>query len=88
MREIAELNDLHNHDWRKAVVSWLNERGTRHDVLDRILHHAPRGVTGTFYDFSTLEGPMREAMQRWSDHVWSVTGQSVGENNVVKLKAS
>jgi integrase len=85
--KLADVKNLRNHDWRKAVVSWLNERGTRHDVLDRILHHKPRGVTGVFYDFATLEGPMREAMQRWADHVWAVTRQVKVEDSVVTLGA-
>jgi hypothetical protein len=36
------------------------------DVCDLILHHARKGVTASHYDFSTLEGPVRKALQDWA----------------------
>ena len=72
------------HDMRKCVTTWLRERGTTTDICDLILHHARGGVTGTYYDFATLEGPVREALQRWADHVMRV-GSGKGADNVVEL---
>lgn len=75
-----------NHDWRKVIATWLGERLERGDIIDRILHHKPRGVTDTFYNFAVLEGPMRDAYQRWADHVWAITGQSApAASNVVNM---
>ncbi len=78
------LENARLHDMRKCVTTWLRERGTPGDICDLILHHARGGVTGAFYDFATLEGPVREALQRWADHVDRVaTGK--GAANVRKL---
>jgi integrase len=87
LREVAGIKDIRVHDLRKVLTTWLAEapRLERPDVLDRILHHARRGVTGTHYDFSVLEGPMRAALQRWADHVWPRTGQQSGGENVVQI---
>ena len=84
----VKISDLHVHDFRKVVVTWLREnRHTPSDVCDLILHHAPRGVTGTHYDFAILEGPVREALQFWADHVEAVvSGADDTVSNVVKLR--
>jgi integrase len=85
-REIAGLEDVRVHDMRKVLTTWLAEGFERPDILDRILHHARKGVTGTHYDFSVLEGAMRSALQRWSDHVARITGAEAAASNVVEMK--
>jgi integrase len=71
------IEDFCGHDNRKAITTWLAEvKRTPSDVLDMILHHASKGVTGTHYNFATLQGPVREALQSWADHVTVVS--SVG----------
>jgi integrase len=68
------LKDGHNHDLRKTVTTWLREHKlVSSDVCDLILHHSRRGVTASHYDFSTLEGPVRKALQDWADHVEHVS---------------
>ena len=64
------------HDMRKAVATWLRESNFGSDVVDLILHHSPRGVTGSHYDFAKLEGPVRTAMQAWADHISDVISPS------------
>jgi len=84
--KLAGVSDMRLHDLRKVVTTWLGERHERADVLDRILHHAPRGVTERHYNFATLEGPVRAALQRWADHVGQITGQlAAAPSNVVAL---
>jgi integrase len=64
------LRNARVHDLRKTVTTWLREeRMVSTDVVDLILHHARKGVTASHYDFSTLEGPVRAALQSWSDHI-------------------
>ena len=88
-RDIAKVHDVRAHDFRRTLTSWLAEQLENPIVLDRILHHARLGVTGKHYDVSTLEGPMRSALQRWADHVWEVTGQSTpAASNVVELASA
>ena len=86
VRKVADIENVHLHDMRKVLTTWLGERLEHPAVLDRILHHARAGVTGTHYDFSVLKGPMRKALQDWADHVWNVVGAGGGAHNVRKLK--
>lgn len=83
---IAGVSNIRNHDWRKALVTWLGEKRFDMEIRDRVLHHAPQGVTGNHYDYSILEGSLRDAFQRWADHVWVVTGQTKPVSNVVAIK--
>jgi integrase len=88
---LANIGDARAHDFRRTLTTWLAEGLENPIILDRILHHARLGVTGLHYDVSTVEGPMRNALQRWADHVWVITGQSrstdAQQTNVVELAA-
>jgi integrase len=86
-REIACVIDIRVHDMRKCITTWLDEnRMASPDVLDRILHHGGNGVTASHYNFATLEGPVRKALQAWADHVEAVAaGQKEPKANVVSL---
>jgi integrase len=87
LRERVGLEDARVHDLRKTVTTWLREtKLVSSDVCDLILHHARKGVTASHYDFSTLEGPVRAALQAWADHVWSITRQTGLTSNVVEMK--
>jgi integrase len=80
------LNDATIHDMRKVITTWLSETGTPEPILDRILHHAGRGVTASTYDHSMQVDPLRIAYQCWSDNVWALTGQAVVAENVVPMR--
>jgi integrase len=93
--KLAGLKNVHLHDLRKSITTFLGDRGERSDVLDRILHHHSghsaghrSSVTATHYDFSILAGPLRDAWQHWADHVESVTrrtGAGEAADKVVQL---
>jgi integrase len=75
-RELAGVNDAWVHDLRRCVTTWLREhRHVSSDICDLILHHSREGVTASHYDFATLEGPVRRALQEWADHVDAVANQ-------------
>jgi hypothetical protein len=43
-------------------------------------------VTESSYSQSArMEKQVRQALQMWADHVWEITGQSVGASNVVVM---
>ena len=93
-RELADIEDLTLHDMRKAITTWLGDRGERGDVLDRIQHHHSGHATGnrssvtdSHYNFSVMAEPLRNAWQAWSDHVWQITKQSPAKSNVVAIRA-
>lgn len=92
--KLAKVESLTLHDMRKAITTWLGNQGERGDVLDRIQHHHSGHATGnrssvtdTHYNFSVMAEPLRQAWQRWADHVWKVTGQAEElPSNVRELK--
>jgi integrase len=70
----AGLTDTRLHDMRKSITSWLAEHGhASSDVLDAILHHGKKGVTGTHYNFALYEKQVRKALQTWADHIGQVS---------------
>lgn len=69
LRKEIGLEDVRVHDFRKCITTWLAEQGVGREVRKHILHHAPEDVMDAHYDFSTLEGPVRSALQAWADHV-------------------
>jgi integrase len=60
------------HDFRRAVSTWLGDRGERPDVIEAIADHAPHGVTRVHYNLSLLLPMVANAMQLWADHVQSL----------------
>jgi integrase len=76
------IEDLHAHDFRKAINTWMAEHGVSYDVRTRVLHHATPDVTSRNYDFSILDGPMRDAMQKWADHIDRIVASKAGNPNV------
>jgi integrase len=60
------------HDFRRAVSTWLGDRGERPDVIEAIAGHVPRGVTRVHYNLSLLLPMVANAMQLWADHVQSL----------------
>jgi integrase len=64
-----KLEDVRVHDFRKCITTWLAERGVAKEVRKHILHHCPEDVTDAHYDFATLQGPVRSALQAWADHI-------------------
>lgn len=85
--ERIKLKDAHTHDLRKCITTWLREhKHVSSDVVDLILHHARKGVTASHYDFATLEGPVRRALQDWADHV-AVPSNANAASNLARLRA-
>jgi integrase len=86
-RELAGVSDAWVHDLRRCVTTWLREhRHVSSDICDLILHHSRKGVTASHYDFSTLEGPVRRALQEWADHVEAVS-RKADAGKVAKIRA-
>jgi integrase len=81
---VAKLKDIRLHDMRKCITSWLAEHGhATPEVLDAILHHGRKGVTGTHYNFALYERQVRSALQAWADHVEAIVSKP--KDNVLAL---
>jgi integrase len=84
--KVAGVEDVHLHDMRKAITSWLFQRGERPDIIDRILHHGSKNVTETHYNFASMDKWLRDAWQAWADHVVQIASQGASGAKVVALK--
>jgi integrase len=70
----AGIADLASHDLRRTMSSWLAENGTSDSTLDKLLAHAPRGVTRKHYVVATFDREMREALEKWTAHLTLTVG--------------
>jgi integrase len=82
MRRICDdagIEDLHLHDMRTAMVSFLDEAEVQESIQSALLHHTPQDVTSVHYRRSKREDRMRAAWQLWADHVETVVNASANE---------
>jgi integrase len=87
LRAAAGVDDVSVHDMRRAVSNWLKDQGVSREVRDLVLNHKDASITEAHYSNSArMEKQVRAALQAWSDHVWSITGQSEPASNVVEMK--
>jgi integrase len=71
------LPDWRTHDIRRTVATVMADRlGVLPHICEAVLNHVSghkAGVAGT-YNRATYAAPMRDALQRWSDHVAAIVG--------------
>lgn len=65
----VRLEDLHLHDMRTAITSFLDTDGVEDRVLQDLLHHTPQDVTNRYYNRADRSDRLRDAWQRWGDYV-------------------
>lgn len=73
--KLLEIEDLHLHDMRTAMTSWLDDAGVQESIQGAILHHSPKDVTSIHYRRSNREARLRAAWQLWADHVEAVVSR-------------
>jgi integrase len=69
------IADWHLHDLRRSCATMMGELGILPHVIEAILNHVSghrAGVAGVYQRAKYLE-PMRDALQRWADHVGQIT---------------
>lgn len=77
LRRIVErlnMQPFTRHDLRRTGTTNLQRLGLAH-LVDPIVNHQPRGVRAS-YNLWQYRDERREAMERWSDHLREVLGQS------------
>jgi integrase len=65
------------HDLRRSCASGMQRLGVRSEVIERAMNHVSgsfRGVAG-IYQRDPMTDEVREAMQRWADHLDQITRQ-------------
>ena len=90
--DLAGIEGLTLHDMRKAITTFLGDRGERGDVLDRIQHHHGGHATGnrssvtdSHYNFSVMSEPLTAAWQKWADNIDRVVTANTADANVVAI---
>jgi integrase len=73
------IEDLHLHDMRTAMTSWLDEAGVQESIQGALLHHSPKDVTSIHYRRSNREERLRAAWQMWADHLEAVVAVAPAE---------
>jgi integrase len=58
------------HGIRATASTWLNERGFRHDVIERQLAHSERNQIRASYNHADYLTERRKMMQAWSDFLF------------------
>jgi len=59
------------HGVRATASTWLNERGFRHDVIERQLAHSERNQVRASYNHADYLMERRGMMQAWADFLFS-----------------
>ena len=71
----ANGNPWRVHDFRRTAATGLAELGVLPHIIEAVLNHVSghkSGVAG-IYNRARYESEMREALQRWADHVEQIT---------------
>ncbi|HEX4236767.1 MAG TPA: tyrosine-type recombinase/integrase [Xanthobacteraceae bacterium] len=63
------------HDLRRTVATHMAELGVQPHIIEAVLNHVSghKGGVAGIYNRARYEGEMREALQRWADHVEAIT---------------
>jgi integrase len=58
---------FNTHDFRRSTATGLGDLNVAEGVVERLLNHAPRSVTRRHYNHARLLGPMKDALEMWSN---------------------
>jgi integrase len=67
----TSIRDWRLHDLRRTAATMMAELGILPHVIEAILNHVSghkSGVVG-IYNRARYEGEMRQALQKWADHI-------------------
>jgi integrase len=70
------IADWHLHDLRRSAATYMAEIGIQPHVIEAVLNHQSghkAGVAG-IYNRASYSEAMRDALQRWADHVEKIAG--------------
>jgi integrase len=70
-RKAKAIPDWRIHDLRRTCATGLAELGVQPHIIEAVLNHVSghKGGVAGIYNRARYEGEMREALQRWADHV-------------------
>ena len=75
-RRLNGVTDWRLHDLRRTAATMIAELGVPPHIVEAILNHVSghrAGVAG-IYNRAKYEGEMRQALDRWAEHVQTILG--------------
>ncbi|WP_299956803.1 site-specific integrase [uncultured Roseobacter sp.] len=69
VRALSGIEDFFMHAFRHTVETRMAELGVQPHIRDLVLDHAPARGSGAGYDHHHYNDEMREALNRWADHI-------------------
>jgi integrase len=63
------------HDLRRTAATGMAELGVQPHIIEAVLNHVSghKGGVAGIYNRARYEGEMRDALQRWADHIAEIT---------------
>jgi integrase len=75
------------HDLRRTAATMMGDRGVRPDMIDRVLNHKLKGITG-IYNRATYDPEKRQALAILGDRVEAIVTGRPERSNVVSIGRS
>jgi integrase len=69
------IADWHLHDLRRSCATGMAELGVQPWIIEAVLNHVSghKGGVAGVYNRARYEGEMRDALQRWAQHIAAIT---------------
>jgi integrase len=85
IRKVAGLEDVHIHDLRRTLGSWMSQEGVDLNRIKGALRHANVSTTLTYARLG--EDPVREAMEQHGERILEAAGRK-GPRGVAVMEAN
>jgi integrase len=66
------LTNIGTHDLRRTLATGLGDLGIPDEVIERVLNHAPRTVTGRHYNHAKHFEAMHQALESWERQLLAI----------------
>jgi integrase len=86
LRSGVGLANIGTHDLRRTLATGLGDMGVPDEVIERVLNHAPRTVTGRHYNHAKHFEAMRQALEAWEKHLLAIIDGCELAPNVFALR--
>jgi integrase len=76
-RKAGIKDQFNTHDLRRTVATQLGELGCADGIIERILNHAPRTVSGKHYNHAKYLPQMQAALDAWARGLAAFVGENI-----------
>lgn len=79
------LSNWTPHDLRRTCATRLAEAGVYPHVVQKIMNHVARGITGQVYDRYSYSQEMANALEGWGQQIKTIVGSDSSRQKIVRL---